>query len=320
MKIVFLGTPEFAVPSLEILVKNKYNITTVVSAPGKKAGRGLKIKEPAVKEFASAAGLTVMQPEKLSDPGFIASLRALEADLFIVVAFRMLPEVIWKMPPLGTFNLHSSLLPQYRGAAPINRVIMNGEEETGITTFFLRHDIDTGNILFQEKIAIRPDENAGALHDRLKIAGAELVLKTVRAIENKTISEIPQQELIRPGEALKTAPKIFSTDCSIDWNRSALDVHNQVRGLSPFPGAFTKVKDASGNILLLKIFRTERTNEPSRDGAGTITVSNGKMYIQCSDQLLEIMEVQQEGRGRNSVSNFLRGFRLEKGWKAIDGN
>ena len=320
MKIVFLGTPEFAVPSLEILVKNQYNISAVITAPDKKAGRGLNIKASAVKEYAVSAGLTILQPEKLTDPAFISELKSLHADLFIVVAFRMLPEAVWKMPPLGTFNLHSSLLPQYRGAAPINRVIMNGEKETGITTFFLKHEIDTGDILFREKILIHPNETAGDLHDRLKVTGAELVLKTVRSIENGSIKEIPQEKLVSPGEQLKTAPKIFSSDCNIDWSRPAQAIHNQVRGLSPFPGAFTWLKDSSSNILMLKIYRSALTDVASVETPGTVIISEKKLLLQCGDRLLELLEVQQEGKKRISAAEFLRGFRAEKGWKAGDGN
>src|SRR5687767_874321 len=231
-----MGTPEFAVASLDILVKNNYPIAAVITAPDKPAGRGLEVQQSAVKKYAVLKNLNVLQPEKLKDPDFISRLKALNADLFIVVAFRMLPEAVWNMPELGTFNLHASLLPQYRGAAPINRAIMNGEKETGVTTFFLQQEIDAGDILFQEKISIGDTETAGELHDRMAELGAALVVKTVRAIEDDSTHPVPQPPA---GANLKTAPKIFKEDCRINWNKSANEIFNLIRGLSPFPGAFT---------------------------------------------------------------------------------
>ncbi len=315
MKIIFLGTPEFAVPSLEILVQNGYDIVAVVTASAKKAGRGLQLKQPAIKEYADKAGIKTFQPEKLSDPEFLKEIKSLGADLFIVVAFRMLPEVLWKMPSLGTFNLHSSLLPQYRGAAPINRVIMNGEKETGVTTFFLKHEIDTGNIIMQEKFDILPDETAGELHDRLKFIGAELVLKTVQAIINNSVETLNQEVLIK--EPLKPAPKIFPEDCRINWSAKCENIHNQIRGLSPFPGAFTTIENNSGEKLLLKIYRSSNSNFNSDLIPGKISVENNNLYIDCSDYKLEILEVQLEGKKRIPVSEFLKGFRLEKQWMAM---
>jgi methionyl-tRNA formyltransferase len=315
MKIIFLGTPEFAVPSLDILVKNGYDNVAVVTASAKKAGRGLQLKQPAIKEYADKAGIKTFQPEKFSDPVFLKEILSLSADLFIVVAFRMLPEALWKMPPLGTFNLHSSLLPQYRGAAPINRVIMNGEKETGVTTFFLKHEIDTGNIILQEKIAILPDETAGELHDRLKISGAELLLKTVQAIENNSVETLNQEVLIN--EPLKAAPKIFPEDCRINWSAKCENIHNQVRGLSPFPGAFTTIENKTGEKLILKIYRSSKSNFNSDLIPGKISVENNSLYIDCFDYRLEILEVQLEGKKRIQVAEFLKGFRLEKEWKAL---
>jgi len=315
MKIIFLGTPEFAVPSLKILVDNGYDIAAVITAPGKKAGRGLQIKEPAIKLYADDAQLKTYQPEKLSDPVFIEEIRSLKADLFIVVAFRMLPEKLWNMPPKGTFNLHSSLLPQYRGAAPINRVIMNGETQTGVTTFFLKHEIDTGNIIKQQHVNIGPDETAGELHDELMQIGAELVLDTVRAIELGTATAIKQDELVISD--IKTAPKIFTPDCQLDWSQTAQQLHNQVRGLSPFPGAFTHLEDQNGNKMLLKIYRSAITPIPASKSTGTLTVEGSKLFIDCSDFRLEILEIQQEGKKRIKSDEFVRGFRTEKGWKAV---
>ena len=235
MKIVFMGTPEFAVPSLDILVKNKYDIVGVVTATDKLGGRGGKqLLESAVKKYAITNNLHVLQPEKLRNPDFIQALRSLEADLFIVVAFRMLPEIVWTMPPLGTFNLHGSLLPKYRGAAPLNWAIINGEKETGVTTFFLKHDIDTGDVIFRESLPIGDDETVGEVHDRMMLLGAETVLKTVQSIDNQSVTYKPQLDTLATH-----APKIFTETCKIDFEKTTNDVHNFVRGLSPFPTAWT---------------------------------------------------------------------------------
>ncbi len=317
MKIIFLGTPDFAVPSLDILVANGYDIAAVITAPGKPAGRGLQIKESPVKKYADSKGIPTLQPVRLSDPEFLTSVKNLNADLQIVVAFRMMPQSLWQMAPLGTFNLHGSLLPHYRGAAPINRAIMNGETETGVTTFFLKQEIDTGNIIFREKIAILPNETAGELHDRMMNEGAKLVLKTVQAIEKGNVVLKEQNEFILPGESLKSAPKIFNSDCKIDWNASRLTIHNQVRGLSPFPGAFTHFIDHGGTQLLMKIFRTQQVEINEKCKAGSIRISEKKLLIFCNDGPLEILELQQEGKKRISASEFIKGFRVEKGWRAI---
>lgn len=316
MKIVFFGTPEFAVPSLEILVNNGYDIAAVVTAPGKPAGRGLEIRQPPVKLAAEKLNLHILQPVKLSDPSFIDELQSLGADLFIVVAFRMLPESVWRMPPKGTFNLHSSLLPQYRGAAPINRAIMNGDTVTGVTTFFLKHEIDTGNIIFREETRIEPDETAGELHDRLMQMGAELVLKTVRAIENNAVTPIPQEK-ISPKTTLRHAPKIFQDDCKINWNEPALNVHNMIRGLSPFPGAFTQIHSADGSSVKLKIYRSSVSAHKPAIAPGEIIVSDNRLLIGCSDSAIEVLELQQEGKKRMSSTDFIKGFRVEKIWHAV---
>jgi methionyl-tRNA formyltransferase len=317
MKIVFMGTPAFAVPSLAILIDNGYDVRAVVTAPGKQAGRGLQIRHPAVKEYADIHNIPVLQPVKLSDPEFHRQLQEINADLFIVVAFRMLPEKVWTMPPLGTFNLHGSLLPQYRGAAPINRAIMNGEKETGVTTFFLRHAIDTGDILFREKIIIHDNETAGELHDRMMDAGAKLVLKTVKAIETNNIHPVAQSEFLKTGEQLHEAPKIFPADCRINWIQSSNSIHNQVRGLSPFPGAYTILQDESGQNLTLKIYRTEITTIKSLYAPGVLHHEKDALYISCADFNLKVVELQLEGKKRISADQFVKGFRFDKGWKAL---
>src|SRR3546814_656168 len=273
MRIVFMGTPEFAVPSLAILLENGYEVAAAVTAPDKPAGRGRQLRASAIKTFALEHELRVLQPEKLKDHTFLAELKSLQADLFIVVAFRMLPEVVWQMPSSGTFNLHASLLPQYRGAAPINRAIMNGETETGLTTFFLQHQIDTGHILLQDRISIGDNETAGELHDRLMEKGALLVLQTVQAIEGNETNAVPQVTLINAeehaGRKLQEAPKIFKEDCLIDWNKSLGEVHNFIRGLSPSPAAFTKL---SGKTL--KLFRSRKEEASNNAQPGTFFTDN----------------------------------------------
>ena len=316
MRIIFLGTPAFAVPSLDILVQNGYDIAAVITAPGKQAGRGLQVKQSAIKEYADSKGIKTLQPLKLNDPEFLEEVRSLKTDLQIVVAFRMMPEALWNMPPHGTVNLHGSLLPNYRGAAPINRAIMNGELMTGVTTFFLKHEIDTGNILFRTEIPIGPDTTAGELHDEMMHVGAELILKTVKAIENGTAAETPQQNFVKDGEILKPAPKLFPEDFKIDWNHTAGSIHNQIRGLSPFPGSFTGLNDLAGNKIQLKIYRSHLTGIPSSDLPGTLSFENGRFFISCNGSLLEILELQQEGKKRMDAKSFLLGFRKDKGWKA----
>lgn len=310
MRLVFMGTPDFAVPSLDILVKNGYDIAAVITAPDKPAGRGQQLREPPVKQYAVKQGFNVLQPEKLKNPAFIASLQALKADLFIVVAFRMLPEAVWSMPPKGTFNLHASLLPQYRGAAPINWVLINGENQTGVTTFQLRHEIDTGLVLFREETGIGPDENAGELHDRLMQLGARLVLKTVQALEQSHYHPVSQDELmIRLGlndQALKPAPKIFKEDCRISWERPAHEIHNFIRGLSPYPTAFTTL---DGKIL--KIFRARIQQDQPGETPGTCTSDNSTwIRFAAKDGYIYPLELQLEGKKRMRVEDFLRGYRV----------
>lgn len=305
MRIVFMGTPEFAVASLDALIAAGFTIAGVVTAPDKPAGRGQKVSEPAVKKYASEKGLKIFQPVKLKDPEFIEELRRLEADLQVVVAFRMLPEIVWNMPPKGTINLHASLLPQYRGAAPINRAIINGEKESGVTTFFLKHEIDTGDILFSEKVAIADTDTAGDLHDKLMNVGAALLVKTVSAIEQNTYTEIPQ-ETIAEGNDLKHAPKIFKEDCEIDFNRQVNDVYNHIRGLSPHPAAFTKFKGKT-----LKIYHAGmELNEPGIVPGGFLTDEKSYLKFACTDGFITVTELQLEGKKRMPVGEFLRGVRL----------
>lgn len=310
MRIVFMGTPDFAVPSLAILHEHGYDIAAVITAPDKPAGRGRQIRTSAVKDYALRNNLPVQQPEKLKDPQFIARLQALNADLFIVVAFRMLPEVIWQMPPEGTFNLHASLLPQYRGAAPINRAIMNGETETGLTTFFLQHEIDTGLILMQEKIAIGENETAGELHDRLMERGAQLVLQTVIGLENREIQPVAQDTLINAeehaGRGLRTAPKLFKEDCRIDWTEAPGQIHNQIRGLSPYPTAFTTL-----NGKQLKIFKSRPVMQTHNEATGNFSTDQ-KTYLKVAAKggFVYLEELQLEGKKRMAVQEFLKGYRI----------
>lgn len=306
MRIVFMGTPDFAVASLDRLIKNHYSIAAVVTAPDKPAGRGQKLTESAVKKYAKEKQLPILQPEKLKSPEFIQTLKSLNADLQIVVAFRMLPEIVWNMPPLGTFNLHASLLPQYRGAAPINWAIINGEKESGVTTFFLKHEIDTGNIILQEKVSITPTETAGELHDKLMNTGAELVLKTVRLVENKSYKLISQDKLTSSNKELKHAPKIFKQDCAIDWKQPIDQIYNLIRGLSPYPTAYTTFKGQT-----LKIFHAKKEYEHHNDPIGSF-ILNDKLALKVAvkEGYILLTEVQLEGKKRMSIEDFLRGNRL----------
>jgi methionyl-tRNA formyltransferase len=289
---------------------NGYNVVGVVTPPDKPAGRGRKVSGSPVKEFAEMSSLPVLQPEKLKDRGFIEALKVLKADLFIVVAFRMLPEVIWKIPPLGTINLHASLLPHYRGAAPINHVLINGEEITGVTTFFINDQIDTGNLLMREKIHIFPYENAGDLHNRLMKLGARLVIKTLDGISRNTIIGIPQSQFLKPGETPKQAPKIFPEDCLIQWNKNSDEIHNLVRGLSPSPCARSFFSDP-GSPISFKIFESKSEREVHSLKPGTI-VSDNKTWLKiaCGKGYLNILSIQAEGKKRMSIPEFLRGFRI----------
>jgi methionyl-tRNA formyltransferase len=318
LRIVFMGTPEFAVASLDILVKNNYNVVGVVTVPDKPAGRGQQLQRSAVKKYATEKKLHVLQPEKLKAEEFLAQLRALKADLQIVVAFRMLPEVVWSMPRLGTFNLHGSLLPQYRGAAPINRAIMNGDTETGVSTFFLQQEIDTGKIIFREQTPIGENETAGEVHDRLMIIGASLVLKTVKAIERNDYPQTDQSELIARGEKEKHAPKIFKEDCKINWQAPLKEIHDHIRGLSPYPAAFTDLISGDNKTYSLKIFQAEREDAAHQFPIGSI-LTDSKTYLKVAvkDGFLKISDLQLAGKKRMPVNEFLRGFQISKDWKTL---
>lgn len=303
MRVVFMGTPEFAVPSLQVLVENEINVVGVITAPDKPKGRGKQIGISAVKESAMALGLNILQPTNLKNEAFLEELRSLKADLQIVVAFRMLPEVVWNMPINGTFNLHGSLLPQYRGAAPINWAIMNGEKETGITTFFLKHAIDTGDILFQEKEPIHPSDNVGSLYARLMAKGAQLVLRTTEAIINNNYST--QDQTI--DEPLKNAPKLTRESCQIDWNQSVEKVINHIRGLSPYPAAWTTFKDKN-----LKVYAASISESKSSLPIGSIDISNGSnMLVKTATHTLSLDEVQLEGKRKMKTSDLLRGLKID---------
>ena len=301
-RIVFLGTPDFAVESLKALLQAGYNVVGVVTAPDKRAGRGQKLSESAVKQYAQEQGLPILQPIKLKDPEFIAQLSALKPDLQVVVAFRMLPETVWNLPPQGTVNVHGSLLPKYRGAAPINWAILNGEKETGVSTFKLQHEIDTGDILLQEKMPIGPNETAGELHDRMKVEGAQLLVKTLQELANGTL-KASQQQL---NSDIKHAPKLFKGDYEIDWNKAAEQIHNQIRGLSPYPTAFTVLGDKT-----LKIFSAEIEPGKPEIPAGTFS-SDHKSYLKfaATDGYLSLKEMQLEGKKKMGIEEFLRGIRL----------
>lgn len=298
-----MGTPEFAVASLAALVENSCTIVGVITAPDKPAGRGMQLQQSAVKKYAVENGLTVLQPEKLKNTEFLNQLRDLHADLQVVVAFRMLPEAVWNMPSMGTVNVHGSLLPQYRGAAPINWAIINGEKETGVTTFKLKHEIDTGDILLQERIPIGEDETAGELHDRMKEVGAQLLVKTVKALAAGNLVETPQSTVEKE---IKHAPKIFTETCKIDWNASTKNVYHLIRGLSPYPAAFTELDGRK-----LKIYKGAKEMKLSAGGPGAHT-TDGKTFLKfaCADGWLHIKELQLEGKKRMSVEEFLRGYRF----------
>jgi methionyl-tRNA formyltransferase len=302
-RIVFMGTPDFAVTILDRLVQNNLSIVGVITAPDKPAGRGQQIAESAVKKYAVSKELNILQPINLKDEGFISELQALNADLFVVVAFRMLPEIVWAMPPKGTINLHGSILPNYRGAAPINWAVINGEKETGVTTFFIEKEIDTGKVIERESISIGENETAGELHDRLMELGAQLTFKTVTKIINNDVVGIPQLELTE-GE-LKPAPKIFKPDCKIDWSKDVQTVHNFVRGLSPYPTAWT-ILEKDGEQKSFKIFQTEITDISIN---GSIKLHNDKdgIYIPCKDFYLKVTELQPEGKRKMNYKEFIAG-------------
>ena len=303
LRVLFMGTPEFAVASLKCLVENGINVVGVITAPDKPQGRGKKMGASPVKEFALTQGLNILQPVKLKDPEFIKELAKLKADLQVVVAFRMLPEVVWSMPPLGTFNLHASLLPQYRGAAPINWAIINGEKETGVTTFFLKHEIDTGNIILQEKEPVFDRDNVGSLYERLMDKGANLVLKTIKAIQEKNHPVLPQMNI----SELKSAPKIFKETCQVNWDNEVSIINNFIRGLSPYPTAWTMLNDKT-----LKIFEAEKENDNTVKEKPAEILTDNKTYLKFASQngFIHIKELQLEGKRRMTIDEFLRGFQL----------
>ena len=311
MKIVYMGTPEFAVAPLQSLMNAGHTIEAVVTMPDKPVGRGQVISESSVKKFAKEAGLPVLQPEKLKAEDFVAELRRINADLFVVVAFRMLPEVVWNMPKHGTINLHASLLPDYRGAAPINWAVINGDKKTGVTTFRLSHEIDTGDVLMQESIDIADSDDAGSVHDRLMELGSRVLVETVARIERGEAKPIPQSQM-QGIDTARPAPKIFKNDMKIDWASSALSIHNKVRGLSPYPTAWTIINDEKGTEIQTKIYRTALTNTPSNAAPGSLSSDGKRLYIAAADNLLEICELQVAGKKRMPAADFLRGFRLGK--------
>lgn len=304
MRIIFMGTPDFAVASLNILVQAGYEVVGVVTAPDRPAGRGMKLRPSPVKEYAVDHGIKVLQPVKLRDPDFLTELAALESDLAVVVAFRMLPSVVWQAPKIGTFNLHGSLLPDYRGAAPINWAVINGETTSGVTTFLIDEKIDTGNILLQEKIDIPEDWSAGDLHDALMEVGAELVLKTVKGLEANELQAHPQDN----AKALHKAPKIFKEDCEIDWNQEVNSVYNFIRGLSPYPAAWTHL-----NGKILKIFATQKIeiNDPPEPGKLFFDENALSLAVSCKNGWLEITHLQLQGKKRMKTEDFLRGYKEE---------
>lgn len=304
LRIVFMGTPDFAVSSLDALVTAGYKVVGVVTAPDKPAGRGMKLTESAVKKYALNKGLTVLQPEKLKNSVFIQELKVLKANLQIVVAFRMLPEVVWNMPAYGTINVHGSLLPAYRGAAPINWAVINGETTTGVTTFKLQHAIDTGDILLQESFAIGQNETATQVHDRMKIIGANLLVKTLKALENCSIQKTPQN---LPAENPKHAPKLFTKDCEINWHKSVNEIHNLVRGLADFPGALSQLDNK-----LLKVYSSSKEFSEHSLTPGT-PLSDGKTFLKfaAADGFLHITNLQLAGKKRMAIEDFLRGYKLQ---------
>jgi len=305
MRIVFMGTPDFAIPSLKILLDNQYDIVSVVTVPDKPAGRGLQLSTSAVKQYAQNHRLQLLQPERMKDEYFIRQLTDLKPDIFVVVAFRILPPEVFQIPKLGSFNLHASLLPKYRGAAPINWAIIRGEKETGVTSFFLQEKVDTGNIILQARVPIGPDENAGELHDKLSDIGAEIVLHTVRLIEAGKVSPKLQDDSLA-----STAPKIFKDHCRVDWNKPAAQIHDLIRGLSPRPGAFTMY---DGRIL--KIYRSQIVDVDKKCASGEVLQADNKLIMKTNDGAIELLDLQLEGKKRMSAEDFLRGYRLTIGDK-----
>ncbi len=310
MRIVFMGTPEFAAICLKELIDSKHEVVGVVSVADKPAGRGRKLRQSAVAQLANEENLLLMQPTRLKDEAFIDQLKSLNADIFVVVAFRMLPKEVWQIPPKGTFNLHASLLPQYRGAAPINWAIINGETESGVTTFLIDEQIDTGNILLKEKVQILPNENAGDLHDKLVEVGKKLIIQTIDGLENNSIHAKPQEELVD----LKPAPKIFKEDCQIDWNDLIENIHKKIRGLSPYPAAWTQLKKDE-EIKVHKIYKGHYDKkENSADKIHKISFENNQMIVHLKDGDFYIEEIQAEGKRRMSIHDFINGLQDKTDW------
>lgn len=306
LRIVFMGTPDFAVATLKEIIENEYEVVGVITAPDRPAGRGRKLQMSAVKKFALEKGLKVLQPLNLKDEAFLAELKALDANLQVVVAFRMLPEAVWKMPEYGTFNLHASLLPEYRGAAPINWAVINGETSTGVTTFFIDEKIDTGEIIMSRELTIGPDENAGSLHDRLMETGAQLVTQTLEAIAEGPVTTQPQPK----GDQQKKAYKLNKDNCKIDWSRSCHEVHNLVRGLSPYPGAWTTLYN-QGQEAQVKLFATNTTDLDDPATPGSIRIDNRSLYTRCKNGWLEVTEMQLPGKRRMTIKDILNGTEFD---------
>lgn len=311
LRIIYMGTPEFAVEPLHAILQAGYNVLAVITVPDKPAGRGQKIQFSAVKEYALTNNIRILQPEKLKNPDFINELKSLNANLQVVVAFRMLPEIVWRMPEYGTINLHASLLPQYRGAAPINHAIINGETETGLTAFFIQQEIDTGNIILSRKLNILPTDDAGALHDRLMVEGGKIMLETLKMIESGSIKAQSQENSISQKKPLKPAPKIFKSDCKINWADQCVKIHNLVRGLSPFPCAFSNLIIDNGVKKQVKIFRTSFQMTDSNEKPGTIITDTKNLFsVFTSDGIIRIEELQMEGKKRMKTAEFLRGIKI----------
>ena len=314
LRIVFMGTPDFAVESLRILVDNGYNVVGVITMPDKPSGRGHKIQYSAVKKYALENNLPLLQPEKLKDETFLQDLKAWNADLQIVVAFRMLPEIVWDMPRLGTFNLHGSLLPQYRGAAPINWAIINGEKETGVTTFFLTHEIDTGKVILREKVRIGENDNAGKIHDELMHIGADLVRKTVDLILDDKVDAVAQEQLFVDESELKSAPKIFKETCRVDWSKEVGEVHNLIRGLSPYPAAWTELYCDGKEVQSVKIYASSIVAADVKLSLGSIRTDNKTdLHIACRGGYISINEIQFPGKKAMKIDELLRGYKFEEG-------
>lgn len=304
-----MGTPDFAVESLKALVEGGFNIVGVVTVPDKPSGRGQQITESPVKKYAVANSLRILQPAKLKDVAFVDELRSLKADLQVIVAFRMLPEIVWNMPPLGSVNLHGSLLPQYRGAAPINWAVINGEKETGVTTFFLKHEIDTGGIIFSERTPIMPEDNAGTVHDRLMVIGAALIVKTVRSIAEGSV-QVTEQSALAGGTELRTAPKLFKEDGKIDWNCGNEMIVNKIRGLSPYPAAWTELTDDEGSVHSIKIFEAKPVSSGSGEPGTVSTDGKTILSVNTREGAIVITDLQMAGKKRMKTADFLRGFRV----------